>query len=281
MRIQKLTSVLVVFGIILFVVSPIEAATVAYWRFENGIADNRAILANSILDSSGHGMNGTPVNMPRYRTSVFGTEVPLTGANNALSMEFDGTDQRIYVPDNSLFQLTHSLTLEAYINVNPILSGNIGGQIIFRGDDRSSLDPYTLTINAINWLEFEICSPNGTVIGISTPIPFGQWMHVAGTLNDSTGQLALYVNGQLANSTITSLRPLGALNSSYSPGLGIGNVQSGNYGEFFNGLIDEVRISDVALTPDQFLNVPEPSTLIFLSVGAISLLAYSWRRRAT
>jgi hypothetical protein len=93
----------------------------------------------------------------------------------------------------------------------------------------------------------------------------------------------LYINGVLAKSTVTLIRPLGPLDPAYSPGLGIGNLQSSNldpfYSQHFDGMIDEVRISDVALTPDQFLNVPEPSTFLLLGIGAISLLAFGRRRR--
>jgi len=49
--------------------------------------------------------------------------------------------------------------------------------------------------------------------------------------------------------------------------LGIGDVQSENYAEYFNGLIDEVHISDVALTPGGFLT-PEPSGLA-VRLGAV------------
>jgi len=44
----------------------------------------------------------------------------------------------------------------------------------------------------------------------------------------------------------------------------------------FNGLIDEVRISDQALTPSQFLDVPEPASFSILGMGAFVLL---WRKR--
>ena len=42
-----------------------------------------------------------------------------------------------------------------------------------------------------------------------------------------------------------------------NPGLGIGDIQSQNdSGEYFDGLIDEVRISNAALAPSQFLDSP-------------------------
>jgi hypothetical protein len=49
------------------------------------------------------------------------------------------------------------------------------------------------------------------------------------------------------------VRPFGFLDPAQLPGLGIGSVQSDNYIEYFAGTIDEVRISDAALQPSEFL----------------------------
>ena len=132
-------------GLIFLVVSPMEAATVAYYRFENGTANTAASGTNSILDSSGNGLNGTPVNGPVYTSNVPVNPVPQTGATNNLSMQFNGIDQRISIPDSPQFQLTHSLTLEAYIDPYTIPSDCLWHQILFRGDDRAGFDPYFLS----------------------------------------------------------------------------------------------------------------------------------------
>ena len=62
----------------------------------------------------------------------------------------------------------------------------------------------------------------------------------------------LYIDDTLVASNSTTLRPMGPL-TGLNPGVGIGNVESGNYIEYFKGLIDEARISDTALTTNQFL----------------------------
>lgn len=88
------------------------------------------------------------------------------------------------------------------------------------------------------------------------------------------------MNGVLVNSTTTAVRPLGPLDPTQQPGLGIGDVQSSTYGENFNGLIDEVRISDQALPPSQLLDAaPEPSTLVLASLAAAIGLGAIIRRR--
>ena len=72
--------------------------------------------------------------------------------------------------------------------------------------------------------------------------------------------MRLYLGGQLVAHGITHIRPFAQLDPTKRPGLGIGNVQSDNYNEYFDGLIDEVRLSNAALREDQLLcNRPHPS----------------------
>jgi hypothetical protein len=104
-----------------------------------------------------------------------------------------------------------------------------------------------------NVLTFQIEDRNNNYAQLQYTVPYGQWLHVAGTLDGATGQMKLYVNANLVASTTTAVRPLGALDPAYSPGIGIGHDKTGQYGEVFNGWLDEVRLSDVALDPSQFL----------------------------
>jgi hypothetical protein len=232
--------------------------TAGYWRFEEGTADAIAIGDSSVLDSSGNGMHGSPVLGPTYRGAV-----PPSSLVNSRSLEFDGiTGSRIVVADNSIFELTHSLTLEAFIKAQPMVPGTGGGgDIVFRNDSRPGLDPYRLTVNQPgDQLVFAIVDENQNSASVQSPIPYDTWLHVAGTLDDATGAMRLYINGNEVASTTTAIRPLGPLDPFSSPAISIGNDSTGQYGECFHGFIDEVRISNVALGPGQFL-VPEPAVL--------------------
>ena len=68
----------------------------------------------------------------------------------------------------------------------------------------------------------------------------------------------------------------GPLDPTQDPGLGIGSYETAAFGDFasFDGLIDEVRISDTALSPSEFLSVPEPTFM-----GLFGLLGLSLARR--
>ena len=253
-----------------------QSSTVAWYKFAEGIAGTPATAP--ILDSSGNGLNGMPFSAPVYQSVPVG--------DSGLGLRFTGTPQRVFVPDNPLLALTHSLTLEAFIQYTGIVaSGEISSEIVFRGDDRGGYDPYFLTINTDGKLNFTINDSANAGISIFSPaaIPIGQFLHVAGTLDDTTGAMRLFVNGVQVNSTTTALRPAGSLVSSQIPGLGIGDVQSSNYNEGFHGVISDVRISNIALSPGQFLNapvaVPEPGSLALLVPAALDMVGFLRRRK--
>jgi len=219
-----------------------SGATVAYYRFEEGTTGSAASGSNTILDSSGNGINGTPFNGPVYSASVAANPVPVVALPNAHSLSFNGTNQRVFVPNVPALSLTHSLTLEADIDADSIQPGNADGNIIFRGDDGGGNDPYRLTFTSDglgnNSVFFEVEASGITTATVSAPVPLHQWTHVAGTLDDATGAMKIYVNGVLQQSITTTVRPFEILFGA-NPGIGIGALQSGSDSvgpEYFHGL---------------------------------------------
>jgi hypothetical protein len=267
---------LLIWWVVAFSASRGFGDTVGYWRFEEGTAGTAASGFSTILDSSGYGNNGTPVNGPVYSSNVPVSTIPQTGASNSLAMSFNGTDQRIFIPDSTSLALTQSFTLEAYID--PTTTSGGSQDIIFRGDDRVALDPYKMFIGG-NDLTVSISDASGDLMTLSASFTaVNTWSFVAATLNNATGSLDLYVNGSMVASTVTTIRPFATLDPAENPGLGIGNTESSNYSEWFSGLIDEVRISNVPLTPSQMLDAPEPSCCAAMALGSALLLRR--RRRA-
>ncbi len=97
--------------------------------------------------------------------------------------------------------------------------------------------------NRISYTTYDGAKGHGLA---SQPLSEG-WHHVAGTHDAKAGKMALYVDGQLVSTTDyvkTTCR--GAT-------LGIGGIAAdqGTVGNPFQGLIDEVRISRVVLSPEQ------------------------------
>lgn len=206
------------------------AGLVAYWAAEN--------TANDAVG----GNNGTLINGTTYADGQ---------VNRAFS--FDGVNDRVQVADSLSLRLTKSMTIEGWVRADslPVQAG----EILFRGDDRGGLDPYSLSVQSSGILRFEVASLT-EARNVSTLMPLGQFVHVAGTLDDATGAMRLYVNGVLMSQITTTVRPFGDLDPNSNPGIGIGN--HGGYPTTphnfpFHGLIDDLKVYDQALTATEVL----------------------------
>lgn len=123
----------------------------------------------------------------------------------------------------------------------------------------------------------------------------GKWYSMAGTSDGS--KLSLYLNDiasglgyQLVAQTDMTLS--GSGNTAFTPGIGSGSdwtagdfsvgrgLYNGGHGDRAYGFIDEVRLSDTALTKGQFISsaVPEPSSCALALMGGFTLFL---RRRRT
>src|SRR5207245_3301657 len=129
---------------------------------------------------------------------------------------------RVSIPDNDIFALTNSLTIEGWVNI----AGD-GGVIFFRGDDRIAFDPFALTMGS-GRIIFTIESASAQV-SMDAAITYRQWHHVAATLEGTSGAMSIYIDGVLASQTTTTVRPIGALDPSSNPALGIGNTGGTQY----------------------------------------------------
>jgi hypothetical protein len=235
---------------------PALAGTVAWYRFEEGIGKEFATGVGTVLDSSRNKLHGTCQNDPggAYAHAI----APFGEAAFTISHRGDW----VFVPDSPKLRLTKSLTLEAWVRIRRFQPNGLANFILFRGDDRPGNDPYVLALDPREeTLHFTVEGPGrkagDPLARVSTPFArlLGKTVHVAGVLDDATGFLGLYVNGRLMASMKTHVRPEADLHPIYQPGLGIGGFFAGRPpGSFcIDGTIDEARISNVALSPKEFL----------------------------
>ncbi len=176
------------------------------------------------------------------------------------AFSFDGQDDWAAVGNPTSLAFTNSFSIEGWIKVNGLPTNYNFGSIMFRGDDRPGLDPYQLVILPNGDLQFLITGAPGTATAgspaVEAPIPTGQFVHVAATLDDATGAMTLYENGAVVAQTTTTVRPFGALDPTQQPGVGIGNSNAlSNYNIPFNGLIDELSVYNRALSASEVLDI--------------------------
>ena len=197
-----------------------EPSLVGHWRMDEG----SGTIAG---DSSGNGNTGTLTNGPTWAPGKYGNAV-----------NFDGTNDYISVPDATSLKPS-TITVAFWTKLN---SQAAFGVPVMKTTTSSWNDGYGFH-NRGGSNEFTWWTNNyqGTNRFVTAPIfSLGTWHHVAGTFDTSSGA-KLYIDGVQAGTTATNTTALTNSNSA----LGIGFATGGNY---WNGLIDEVRIYHRALT---------------------------------
>jgi hypothetical protein len=155
----------------------------------------------------------------------------------------------VAIPDSDAFKLTTSLSVEGWVRLE-----SVGPGIIFiRADNRGGLDPYFMTLNEDGRLHWGISDANNISAGVETPdpLPTGEWLHIAGVLDDTMGRMDLYINGTAVGHTTTSIRPFRDLDPAWEPGVGIGNHGGTLHNFPFDGLIDEWALYSRALSASE------------------------------
>lgn len=160
-------------------------------------------------------------------------------------VKFDGLDDKIVIADNAALNPTSAITVEAWINATTWRNNISDGSIIAK-DVNAPNRGYVLRCGKNGSIEFMI-SDNGSWKAASSPSTMltNRWYHIAGVFDGSN--VILFINGEMiARTPASSLSP--------SPtNLFIGENPTYS-GRTFNGLIDEVRIWNVARTQNDIQN---------------------------
>ncbi|NQT98280.1 MAG: T9SS type A sorting domain-containing protein [Candidatus Marinimicrobia bacterium] len=162
--------------------------------------------------------------------------------NGDFSMNFDGIDDYLEIPDASALNPDTALTICTWIFPQ---AWNENGHVISKGIANNQ---YSLKADT-NQFVFEINGSSGS-IQMSLP-PFGVWTFISAVFKNN--RLDLYGNGILQSSTDVT----GPLNTSPDP-LIIGRRSPGSpETDSFNGLIDYISIWNRGLTSAEIISVME------------------------
>jgi beta-lactam-binding protein with PASTA domain len=174
------------------------------------------------------------------------------------ALQFDGVNDWVTITDSALatspLKLGNAMTLEAWVNPSN-MSGWETVLMKERGTAGEGLLSYALYAHDGAPLSSGTPRPAGYVrvtptlttsdraVRGGTTLPLDTWTHIAVTYNAATSQMIFYLNG-VAQTPITA----GAGTIAETNGaLRIGGNNSST-GEFFQGLIDEVRVYNRALS---------------------------------
>lgn len=207
---------------------------IAHYSFDE--QQGQAVNNKGILGSTANGTlgatSGSSTDDPTWKTK---TDCKVNGC-----LSFDGGDY-LNIGNNSAFDNStistsawvkfSSFTPNQYIIGKEISTIPYGGWML-RINGNGKLD-YSISVGATNYLT------EYTVSSMYTDT----WYHVMGTYDGET--INLYLDGKLV---ATNTSPSGAITTN-SANVNIG--RSEGFGRYFNGKIDEVKIYNVALTPEQ------------------------------
>ncbi|MFZ3031617.1 MAG: LamG domain-containing protein [Candidatus Moraniibacteriota bacterium] len=208
----------------------IDSGLAGYWAMDEG-------SGTSATDASTNGNTGTLTNGPTWTTGQVGGAVT-----------FDGTDDYIDVGTAGLTSPT-KLSGAAWIKIDDVVFAE---SYNFFSNRSASNHGWTFGTSggAANCSGVDCDMLRFTIQGVASYsttdrlIIEGQWTHVAFTWNGSS--VSLYVNGRVVQTFST-----GSMITGSNLLLGVQGPSPGVAGMFMDGLIDEARIYDRALSADE------------------------------
>lgn len=199
---------------------------IGYWPMDDRDIDSHSCLlggTGDVCDYSGRNNNGTDVGSM--------TDSDYIGGKFGMSLDFDGSDDRITIPNESQWDLSQEVTLAAWIRIDSFTDN--WETIISKGNDGYRLSRYGST----NQLEFSVndVSTNYTAF-TTTSVNDGEWHHVVGTFDGNASRI--YLDGVLEGEA-TAPPNTTMVQNDYSVFLGHnGQITNRTWG----GDIDEARI---------------------------------------
>jgi hypothetical protein len=186
-----------------------------------------------VQDSSGKGNNGT----------INGDPTWVAAGKVGSALRFDGDGDYVDCGAGASLNITNGVTISAWVKLSAV-----GLDQKIAGNQDNSTGGYKMTVYSNDRVEFEIRTSAGAgtlnrnVAG-GTALAPGVWYHVAGVYSQGN-YIRTYVNGVLDRELITTA----VLGTSTGGTLKIGCEPYTTTANFFNGIMDDLRIYNKALS---------------------------------
>ena len=193
---------------------------VASWHLDEG-------TGSIVYDASGNNNDGTIYGGATWVDGKFG---------KALSC--DGSDDYVEVPDSDSLDITNAITMECWVKLNELASVKGPNHFI-----RKLPEVYSLRQEQTNDRVRFALTLNGTTVQFTsnTVLDIGKFYHVVATYDSEL--MKIYIDGTFDKDNSAT----GTIDVSTDP-LRIGRGEPAGY---LNGIIDEVRVYNRALTPEE------------------------------
>jgi hypothetical protein len=204
--------------------------------------------------------NGSNVETITGLTPTLSLSTSYTTGKYGQAIYFNGTAGALPATSNIVYSVpsftVSSFTVSLWVNATSLASGGNTTILAWRGynnegDLRIFFNGGTTSTTIVVVYPFV----TGSFIGATSPtsFPIGQWVHVASTITVSptSNVITNYYNGISAGSVTSATRN----NSSPLTTLALGSFTNGLYNGQFNGLVQDLRIYNTALSASQIFGI--------------------------
>ena len=207
----------------------IRAELIGYWKFE----ERRGTAATDISGSDNDG-------------TLFGPKrIAMT---NGFALEFDGRDDYVEIVANPDLNNLDAVTMSAWIN--PHVDGHWHVMDKGDGDKRIYAEGANRTLDG----RIRYSGSHAYSQGVGGTIELNKWQHIAMTWSRATNRTRLYHNGAEVQYSTQEIGSGSVLDDTTYPFI-IGARGALGDVTFFDGLMDEVRLYEYALTEQEIQDI--------------------------
>lgn len=223
---------------------------VAYYPFDNSSQFNNTVTGG-VKDTSGNNNNGTVQGNAASSVLQIGSTCGKWGAAGACFQQSSFGNAWIDIPTSSSLNITGPITVTAWVNTSVVSHDDMG---IVSKWDTNSRRGFALVINNTtgqwpnvpNGVRFDLYNGTNSISPINkTVVTDGKWHFIVGIYDGVTAKV--YVDGVDG----TDISAAGYNVPMVNANMNIGNQPVGPFPFLFYGSMDEVRVYNRALSPQE------------------------------